>query len=164
MRPHAFVAAALLAACAGSTSEIQHADLATTGLSLTIARSTYLAADVAPGGAGIRATLTVAPDKAYYARLGDAFNGAADQNPLYIAEGTDGAVERQSGDSWLRASSGILVEGVREVVLTPGKTYDVIVTLSPPIQPGTYRLQISASDVAGGDRKVVVRSATFQIR
>lgn len=157
------LAAAVLVACSGSTSEVQRGDLAATGLSLTTAKPTYSVAEVAPGNAGIRAALAAAPDKPYYSRLGDAFNGAADQNPLYIAEGTDGVIQRQAGGGWVNVSSGILVEGVREVVLSPGKTYDIVVTLSPPVQTGTYRLQVSAAESAGGERKVVARSASFQI-
>ena len=165
MRPLVqILAVVLLVACSGSASEAPLTDLATTGLSLATAKSSYSVAEVAPGNDGIRAMLTAAADKAYYAKLGDAFNGALVQNPLFIAEGTDGVIERQSGDAWVKVSSGILVEGAKEVMLSPGKTYDIIVTLSAPVQAGTYRLQLSAAEAAGGDRKVVARSASFQIR
>ena len=158
-------AAVMLVACAGSTSESPFAtEISAGGLSLATDKTTYSVAEVSPGGAGIRATLTAALDKPYYAKLGDAFNGAVDQNPLFIAEGADGVVERQSGNGWVKASGGILVEGVREVVLTPGKTYSVFALLSTPIQTGTYRLTVSASETAGGPKTSVVRSATFEVR
>jgi len=158
-------AATFVVACAGSSSESPFAtEISAGGLSLATDKTTYSIADVSPGSAGIRATLTAAPDKPYYAKLGDAFNGAVDQNPLYIAEGTDGLVERQSGNSWVKASGGVLVEGVREVVLSPGKTYSVFALLSTPIQTGTYRLTINASETAGGAKTLVVRSATFEVR
>ena len=158
-------AAALLVACASSTSDSPFAtEISASGLSLATSKTTYTVAEVSPGGQGIRATLTAALDKPYYARLGDAFNGAIDQNPLYIAEGSDGVAERQSGSSWVKASGGILVEGVREVVLTPGKTYTVLANLSSPIQTGTYRLTVVVSETAGGAKTLAVRSATFEVR
>jgi hypothetical protein len=158
-------AAAGLIACASTNSDSPLAtEISSTGLSLATDKTTYSIADVGPGSAGIRATLTAAPDKPYYAKLGDAFNGAIDQNPIYIAEGTDGVVERQSGDTWVKATGGILVEGVREVVLSPGKTYSVFALLSTPIQPGTYRLTILVSESAGGPKTLTVRSATFEVR
>jgi hypothetical protein len=133
-------------------------------LSLTTDKTAYSVGDLTPGNSGVRATLTAAPDKPYYAKLGDAFNGASEQNPLYVAEGSDGVVERQSGDGWVKAASGVLTEGVREVVLAPGKTYTVLTTFSPPIETGTYRLTVFVSDVAGGAKTLAVRSATFVVR
>lgn len=163
--PLRIAAAALLVACAGSTSDSPFAtEISAGGLSLAIEKTSYSIAEVSPGTAGVRATLTAASDKPYYAKLGDAFNGAIDQNPLYIAEGTDGLVERQSGGTWVKASGGILAEGVREVVLAPGKTYSVFALLSTPIQAATYRMTVSASETAGGAKTIVVRSATFEVR
>ena len=159
------VAAAALVACASTTSDSPlSTEISSAGLSLATDKPTYSIDEVGPGSAGIRATLTAAPDKPYYAKLGDAFNGATDQNPVYIAEGTDGVVERQSGSSWVRATGGILVEGVKEVVLSPGKIYSVFALLSAPVQPGTYRLTILVSAVAGGPKTITVRSAVFAVR
>ena len=160
------IAAALaLVACASTTSDSAlSTEISSSGLSLATDKATYSVAEVGPGSAGIRATLTAAPDKPYYAKLGDAFNGAIDQNPVYIAEGTDGVVERQSGTGWVKATGGVLVEGVREVVLSPGKTYSVFALLSTPVQPGTYRLTILVGEVAGGPKTVTVRSAVFEVR
>jgi hypothetical protein len=160
-----FAAAALLVGCVISKSDAPlSTELSDTGFSLATEKTTYSVADLAPGAAGIRATLTAARDKPYYARLGDAFNGAADQDPLYLAEGSDGVVERQSGDTWVKISSGILVEGVREVVLTPGKTYSLFVTFSPPVQTGTYRLTVFVRASSGGDQTLAIQSATFGVR
>jgi hypothetical protein len=165
MRPLICVAAAaLLAACSSSSSEVQISDLAVSGLSVTAEKTTYSAADINAGEDGVRATLTAATDQPFYARLGDAFNGAVDQNPIYLAAGTDGTAERQSGSTWVAAESGILVEGVREVVLSPGKTYTMLATLARPVQSGTYRLRVSVRDQSGGNVTRTVVSPTFQIR
>jgi hypothetical protein len=159
-----FAAVGLLAACIVSKSDAPlSTELGDSGLSLATEKSSYAVAELSPGGTGVRATLTAARDKPYYAKLGDAFNGAIDQNPVYLAAGSDGAVERQSGGTWVKASSGILVEGVREVVLTPGKTYSLFATLSPPIQTGTYRLSVYVRGSPGGDIAFVVQSATFEV-
>jgi hypothetical protein len=157
-------AAAFLVACSGSTSELPRSDLAANGLSVAVERTAYSIAEVSPGGTGIHATLTADGDKPLYARLGDAFNGAVDQNPLYAAEGSDGVVERQSGGAWVKVSTGILVEGVREVVLTPGKTYTLVGNLAPPVQPGTYRLKVSVRDAPGGAQTLAIQSAPFDVR
>jgi hypothetical protein len=157
-------AAAVLVACAGTSESPFLSEISAGGPSLATNKTTYSVAEVSPGGAGISATLTAAADKPYYSRLGDAFNSAIDQNQLFIAEGSDGVVERQSGNNWVKASGGILVEGVREVVLTPGKTYPVHASLSTPIQTGTYRLTVFVSETAGGAKNLAIRSATFEVR
>ena len=158
-------AAAAIVACAGSATDVPLSnEVNANGLSVVTEKTSYSVAELSPGNVGVRATLTAARDKAYYSNLGDAFNGAVDQNPLYVAEGSDGILERQSGDSWVKASSGILVEGVREVVLTPGKSYSLFASVSPPIQAGTYRLTVYVRESPGGERALAVRSATFEVR
>jgi hypothetical protein len=165
LSPLRLAAAAFLAACGASNSGAPlSTELTDTTLSLAVEKTSYSVDDVAPGRAGVRATLTAARDKPYYAKLGDAFNGATDQNPLYLAAGSDGTVERKSGGAWVKASTAILVEGVREVVLTPGKTYSMFVTLSPPMETGTYRLTVFVRGSPGGDVALAVQSATFEIR
>ena len=83
--PLRIAAAALVVACAGSSSDLPFAtEISAGGLSLATDKTTYSIADVSPGAAGIRATLTAAVDKPYYAKLGDAFNGAVDQNPAAL--------------------------------------------------------------------------------
>jgi hypothetical protein len=165
MRPLIRIAAAaILAACSSSSSEVQFSDLSTDGLSLTAEKASYSAADINSDKDGVGAKLVIAADRSFYSRIGDAFNGALDQNPIYIAAGTDGAIERQSGDSWTAAESGILVEGVREVVLSAGKTYVALVPLSHPVPTGTYRLRVSVRDKSGGDVTRTIVSPAFQIR
>src|SRR5215208_8002839 len=111
-------------ACSSSTSEIPLATADATTPTVTTDKSVYTRADMdISTGQGVHATLVASPVKAYYARLGDAFNSAVDQNPLYVAEGSDGMLERQSGESWVKIQGSILVEGVREVVIAPNKTY-----------------------------------------
>jgi hypothetical protein len=139
-------------------------EIGANGLAVATNKTTYSVASLSSGAETIVATLTAAPAKPYYARIGDAFNGAADQNPVFIAEGSDGVVERQSGNGWVKVSSQVMAEGVREVVLNPGKSYSLIATVATPIQAGTYRLIVRVSEVAGGARTLAVQSPTFEVR
>jgi hypothetical protein len=158
--------AMLVVACGGQTAEVlPAADISPSGLTLTTEKSTYSRADLDPGtGPGVRATLVGSSAKAYYSRLGDAFNGALDQNPLFVAEGSDGAVERQSGGTWAKVAGVPLVEGVREIVITPAKSYSVIAHASAPIQAGTYRITIKIRDAAGGAVSATIASPPFEVR
>jgi hypothetical protein len=158
--------ASLIVACGGQTTEaLRGADVLPQGPTLTTDKSAYSRADLDPGsGQGIRATLVGSSEKSFYSRLGDAFNGAVDQNPLFVAEGSDGTLERQSGGTWVKTAGVPLVEGVREIVISPAKSYTVIAPASAPIQAGTYRLTIKIRDVAGGAVTATIASPAFEVR
>ncbi len=158
--------ALLIVACGGQTTEALRAtDGLSQGPTLTTDKSAYARADLDPGsGQGIRATLVGSSEKAFYSRLGDAFNGAVDQDPLFVAEGSDGTLERQSGGIWIKAAGVPLVEGVREIVITPAKSYTVIAHASAPIQAGSYRITIKIRDVAGGGVSATIASPPFDVR
>src|SRR4051794_8204552 len=89
--------ALLIIACGGQTTEAADAaDVLLQGPTLTTDKSAYSRADLDPGsGQGVRGTLVGSSERSFYSRLGDAFNGAVDQDPLFVAEGSDGALERQ---------------------------------------------------------------------
>lgn len=93
---------------------------------------------------GIRGTIRNTSDRILYSRIGDAFLISVDQDPLLIANLSDGAVERQIGsDTWARVPTASSIEGVRFVVLRPGQTYHFIGQLSGTPQDGMYRVAIS---------------------
>lgn len=157
--------ALIVLACSSSTSEIPLAAGDPAAPTITTDKSVYTRADMdISTGTGIHATLVAAREKAYYARLGDAFNSAIDQNPLYVAEGSDGALERQSGDSWTKVQGGILVEGVREVVVSPTKTYVVLAHASGSIPTGMYRLSITLRETSGGPATLRIVSPSFEVK
>jgi hypothetical protein len=153
-------------ACASGTSEVlRTAEFSPAGLTLSIDKSAYIRADLDPGsGNGVRATLLGSTERSYYSRLGDAFNAALDQNPLFVAEGSDGSLERQSGNSWIRVAGVPLVEGVRDVVISTSKSYGIIAHASPPIQAGTYRMTIKLRDAVGGPVIATISSPPFEVR
>jgi hypothetical protein len=158
--------ALVIVACGGQTTEaVGPADVLPQGPTLTTDKSVYSRADLDPGsGQGVRATLDGSSEKSFYSRLGDAFNGAVDQDPLFVAEGSDGALERQSGGNWVKAAGVPLVEGVREIVIARGKSYTVIAHLSAPVQAGTYRITIKIRETAGGTASATVASQPFEVR
>ena len=158
--------ALLIVACGGQTTEaVGAADVLPQGPTLTTDKSAYSRADLDPGtGQGVRATLIGSSEKSFYSRLGDAFNGAVDQDPLFVAEGSDGALERQSGGTWVKAAGVPLVEGVREIVITRAKSYSVIAHASAPIQAGTYRITIKIRENAGGAVSATIASPPFEVR
>lgn len=94
-------------------------------------------------GAGIRGTITNTSDRTLFAKLGDAFNSAAEQDPVYIAGGSDGMLERLEGSSWAGVTTAHLVEGVRVIDLRPGKTYTFVAHASNALSAGTYRVTIA---------------------
>src|SRR3990172_6518216 len=56
----------------------------------------------------------------FYARLGDGFNGALDQDLLYIAEGTDGRFQKLAWTKdWCDLRRGVLTEGDRTGEILP---------------------------------------------
>lgn len=115
----------------------------------------------------VAATVTNTGADPIYARLGDAFNSAEEQDRIFAAIGSDGRVERQAGDSWLSVTGGILVEGVKTVVLMPGESYALDAIVAPPRFAGTARIRIAWFDSAaevGNSTPHEDFSNTFEIR
>ena len=93
----------------------------------------------------VRATVKNVSTRDFYANVGDGFNSAPEQDPIFAALGTHAVIERLHGaDTWASAAAGVLVEGSRFVVLRAGKSY----TLHSSVDalPGTYRIRFSYSD------------------
>lgn len=97
----------------------------------------------------IRATLTNKSNNTYYAKLGDFFNSSIEQDYLTVAEGSDGYFEkRTSTNDWESMPRGILIEGVRSVVLRPSQEYYLDVGLY------MFRLYVSDGNDATGEFRI----------
>ncbi|MCC6317562.1 MAG: hypothetical protein IT361_07715 [Gemmatimonadaceae bacterium] len=138
----------LLAACGTSTGGTEPptpqapADAANI-LTVSTRKATYPWNEVSFAGDGIVATIANLSTRDYFSRIGDFFGGSGDQDPVYIAGGTDAAVERLAADgSWTVLPTGILIEGSKVVGLRSGKTYELRGHLEEPRVVGTMRLRL----------------------
>ena len=92
-----------------------------------------------------RSTLTNVSDDTLYTTLGDFYAGGLDQDPLFVAQHSDGFIEhRQTDGTWIEVEwRGVLTEGASIAKIVPSKQY----TLDAPIyhaqaQPGVFRIRI----------------------
>ena len=139
-------------------------DLSAT-LQITTEKSSYTRSEIPASSTGIRGTITNAGDRTVFARMGDAFNGAVEQNPVYVANGSDGALEHSEGSNWVTVEGATLVEGVKEIELRAGKSYSFIAHGSPSAPAGTYRITVSYRTSAGASQPAGrASSASFEIR
>jgi hypothetical protein len=133
---------------------------------ITLDKSSYTWEEASTDG--VRGTLRNTSDATIYSRLGDAFNGAIEQDPLFISHGSDGSVERSAGtNQWLKADMAILIEGTRFIVLRPGQSYQFIAPLSGAARQGTYRIAVTHRSTINDEERAAVNtsySAIFEIR
>jgi hypothetical protein len=159
---HPLALSLTLAALLGSCSSDASGPLIQTSSSLTITieKASYTWDEVHVGsGPGVRGTITNVSDRTFTARLGDGFAGE-EQDLLYVANGSDGALERAEGSAWIAVSGAQLIEGVRQVTLRPGRTYGFIAQPSGEKRTGTYRIVVTFRD--GEEHRVI--SQTFEVR
>src|SRR5262245_4258747 len=159
----ALLVASVLAACSSNDPQVADPTIAAGQITLTLPKTTYSTSDLSPSsGQGIRATLGNTADQPFYSMIGDAFNGAAEQTPLFVAVGSDASIEREEGSAWVAVTSAHLVEGVKVVSLLPGKSYE-LVALASPATAGRYRIVLAYRDAPNSapTRRV---SATFEVR
>ena len=113
-------------------------------ITIQTARSVYdWSTDAVEGTLLVTATVTNTGSAAVYARLGDAFNAAIEQETIYAAESSDGRVERLVGDAWLTLPGAHLVEGFKTVVLMPGRSYTLHAPIPAPRVTGTARIHVT---------------------
>jgi len=118
----------------------------------------------------IRARLFNHSNRVYYATLGDWFNESIDQENLFIAEGSDGFIEKYAADgSWVAMPRGLLIEGVRAVALRPGEKYSLTASLYPwqGNETGFFRIKVvhfDSLDPVAGKIRMVDYSHVFSIR
>jgi hypothetical protein len=132
-------------------------------LTIALSKTSYNVSDLNPSSGGVRATLGNTADQTFFSMIGDAFNGAIEQNPLYVANGSDASLERQQGSDWVAVNGVQMIEGVKVVSILPGKSYDLVVQ-SGAATPGNYRIVIAyrTTATASATRRAV--SATFEVR
>jgi hypothetical protein len=159
------VAAGVLAGLGACSSSASGPALNDGTLQVVVPQSSYSrsALDASSGGAGIHAQVVSTTD--LYARVGDAFNGAIEQDPVYVVMGSDAELQRQENGSWVPVAVPVMVEGVRAVLLRAGHTYALVAHANPPIATGVYRLVIKARATANAAAPVAqATSATFEVR
>lgn len=132
-------------------------------VTIALPKTVYTIAELSPSGSGVRATLGNTSDQTFYSMLGDAFNGAIDQNPLFVANGSDASLQRQQGSDWVAVSGLNLVEGVKVVSIQPGKSYDLIAQ-SNAVTAGQYRIVVAYRNSATAEATQRTVSSTFEVR
>lgn len=114
----------------------------------------------------IAATVTnSSPDVDFYANVGDGFNAALEQSNIFAARGTHAWIERRTADAgWQDATTSVLIEGSRVVVLRAGQSYRLVGDIAP-IQ-GIYRIRLDYSPVDDSSPPPPLHdySATFRVR
>jgi hypothetical protein len=116
---------------------------------------------------GIRATVRNLSGQDFFARVGDAFNAALEQQSIFAGVGTHAVIERRVSDSqWQNANTGVLVEGSRFVVMRAGKSYQLTGSIAPN-SPGTYRIRLDYTSLNDDPAAVLPfrdYSPTFLVR
>jgi len=156
-----------LAACSGNDNA-QATDptnsIAAGQVTITLPKNVYTTTDLNPAsGQGVRATLGNTADQPFYSMLGDAFNGAIEQNPLFVANGSDASLEREQGSDWVPVTGVQMIEGVKVVSLQPGKSYELIAH-SSGATAGRYRIVVAYRNSATADPTRRVVSGIFEVR
>ena len=160
----AILVASLAAGCSSSDRQTTDPTIAAGQVTITLPKTTYSTSDLSPSsGQGVRATLGNAADQPFYSMVGDAFNAALEQSPLFVAVGSDASIEREEGSAWVAVTSAHLVEGVKVVSLLPGKSYELI-ALASPVTAGRYRIVVAYSDAPNSAPSRRVVSAIFEVR
>ena len=159
--------AGALAACSGydnSQTTDPTNSIVAGQLTITLPKNIYTTGDLNPGsGQGVRATLGNTSDQPFYSMIGDAFNGAIDQSPLFVANGSDASLEREQGSDWVAVTGMQMVEGVKVVSIQPGKSYELI-AMSNGATAGRYRIVVSYRNSATAEPTRRVTSAIFEVR
>src|SRR5262245_48859458 len=101
------------------------------------------------GGGSIHATVVNHSDQLFHAILGDGFNGAPEQQYLFVAEASDGFLDQWIPTSgWKSLARGTLIEGVRSIELRPHSTYVLIAHAMGDETPGQFQLKVRYADEA----------------
>jgi hypothetical protein len=118
------------------------------------------------GGAGLDASLRNNSGQTVYANVGDAFNAADEQDPLFTSSGADAVVEAMdTKGSWTPFNQGIAIEGTKYVAISPGKTYRLLSNISAPSFRGLARIRVKYSAAPNASSASQVSySNTFEIR
>ncbi|MFN8573651.1 MAG: hypothetical protein U0132_16470 [Gemmatimonadaceae bacterium] len=115
---------------------------------------------------GFEATVRNTGATTVFANVGDAFNSAVEQNPIYTSMGSDAIVEVESNPgTWSSITFSVMVEGTRYIALKPGKTYRLISMADVGAFRGQGRVRVQYNSSADGSGNAFVDySNTFEIR
>jgi hypothetical protein len=157
----------VVASCSGPVESTEQKSQIVAGtVVVTVAKSTYTWDEASTDG--VRGTLKNTSDATIYSKIGDGFNSAIEQDPLYISQFSDGSVERSVGtNEWVKAETAILIEGTRFIVLRPGQSYEFIAPVSGSRQAGTYRIAVTHRSTINDEERATVHtsySTSFEIR
>ena len=87
---------------------------------------------------------------------------------MWVAHGSDGAVERRTGENvWVRAETAVAIEGTRLVLLRPGQEYQFIAHVSGTPRPGNYRVGLTYRSTMNDEDRAITGigySPGFDIR
>lgn len=121
---------------------------------------------IAFGGAGLQATLHNTSSQTFYAKIGDAFNSADEQDPLATSQGSDGVVEGKGAmSSWFPLTQGVMVEGTKYIALKPGKTYQLVSLVAESGYRGQARIRVRYSDAPNANGMIYFDySNAFEIK
>jgi hypothetical protein len=135
-----------VAALVGCGTDLATNALAAAGSLVIQVPSSVSSSVINVGGIGLEATLFNSTNRMLYANVGDAFNGADEQNPLVTTAGSDAVVEgKNSYGVWSPLDQGVMVEGTKYVTLKPGTTYRLISIIGAPTFRGQARIRVRYS-------------------
>ncbi|HZI29133.1 MAG TPA: hypothetical protein VFD64_13280 [Gemmatimonadaceae bacterium] len=133
---------------------------------VTVDRATYTWEEAQTQG--IRGKIKNTGSSPVYSSIGDAFNSSLEQDPLLIAYGSDGAIERKNGENvWAAVETAVAIEGTRFVLLRPGQEYHFIAHVAGASRPGTYRVSVTYRSRINDEERATIGvdySAGFDIR
>jgi hypothetical protein len=164
------LAAAGLTACSSNSAISPEAEtdaqnqIAAGKVQVSVGKRAYSPADLGPSGVGVNATLNNSADQTFYSKLGDAFNSAAEQNPLSVSNGSDATLEREEGARWVAVQTPQMIEGVKAVELRPGKSYELVARASAAVPTGRYRIVVAYRSAASDEVTARATSAVFDVR
>ena len=151
--------------CGSATIEPPSSESGSATLSVVTEKSSYSRAEALASSTGVRGTITNTSDRAVYARMGDAFNSAVEQDPIYVASGSDASLERADGNTWTGVDGAPLIEGIRMIERRPGRSYAFIAHTGSAAQAGSYRVTVGFRESSGASQTAGrASSATFEIR
>lgn len=169
MRGSGLVVIGLVAACSTPSAAPEGSDLTpseNTALTITLVKPIWTWEEVAGSQAtGVRANIFNWSDRTLTSRLGDRFNSASEQMDLFVTKGGSGALEwRDSEGVWREAGMWQAVEGVKEVLLRPSRSYTLTAMLRDTRRTGLYRIRVDYVEATGSTVQYSDYSGPFEIR
>ena len=160
-------AVAAMAACDSATDTPPLTnEITASSVFVTVDKATYTWEEASTQA--IRGKIQNVSESPVYSRIGDAFNSSLEQDPLLIAHGSDGSVERRTEQNgWDRVETAVAIEGTRFVLLRPGQEYHFIAPVAGTPRSGTYRISVAYRSTMNDEEPATITigsSLGFEIR